>query len=308
MRRILVTAISGDIGNGICKILKEQDCVLFGCDVNEIAVGMDLVTKFYRCSFAVADEYTEEILTFCKENEIGYVIPVNEREIERLNKDRKLFEQAGIKLIIQSEKVLSVCLDKYLTAEFLQNLGIGVPATYIGTDGLQDADTYIVKPRCSNGSKNISIRSGAAIKAEGLSSDCVAQEYIDSQEEYTVGIYRNGSVTNVIAFRRELKNGYSNQVVLQKEELFYDLAMKIADGFDLCGYINVQLRVSSGRPYVFEINPRISGTVRFRHLLDYTDVLWWLDLSDGIKTGKYHCPYTEAVGVRELNEKYLIKR
>ncbi len=37
MRRILVTAISGDIGNGILKILKENGETGFGCDVNAYA-------------------------------------------------------------------------------------------------------------------------------------------------------------------------------------------------------------------------------------------------------------------------------
>lgn len=308
MRRILVTAISGDIGNGICKILSETDCVLFGCDVNEIAVGMDLVSEFYRCSFAVDPGYTEEILNFCMQREIGYVIPVNEREIERLNQDRALFEQAGIKLVIQSEKVLSVCLDKYLTAKLLQELGITVPSTYPDAIDCKDEECYVVKPRCSNGSKNIYITSGKKIHTQGLPEGSVAQELIDSDEEYTVGVYRNGTVTNVIAFKRQLKNGYSNQVELQPEEMFADLARKIADGFQLTGYINVQLRMKDGVPYIFEINPRISGTVRFRHLLGYTDVLWWLDLVDGIDTEKYRCPYVQAVGVRELNEKFLIMK
>lgn len=42
MRKILVTAVSGDIANGILKILQEQDAELYGCDVNSIAAGMDL--------------------------------------------------------------------------------------------------------------------------------------------------------------------------------------------------------------------------------------------------------------------------
>ena len=41
LRRILITAISGDIANGILKILSEDDSnELYGCDVNEIAIGM----------------------------------------------------------------------------------------------------------------------------------------------------------------------------------------------------------------------------------------------------------------------------
>ena len=38
----------------------------------------------------------------------------------------------------------------------------------------------------------------------------------------------------------------------------------------------------NGKPYVFEINPRFSSTVRFRDLFGFKDVLWVLE--DEIKT------------------------
>ena len=42
-------------------------------------------------------------------------------------------------------------------------------------------------------------------------------------------------------------------------------------------------------------------------MLGFNDVLWWLDLLDGKHTEPYTCPYRTAVGIRELNEKMLIK-
>ena len=49
-----MTAISGDIGNGVLKILKDTGDELYGCDVNRIAVGMDLVKVFWQSSYAVS--------------------------------------------------------------------------------------------------------------------------------------------------------------------------------------------------------------------------------------------------------------
>lgn len=323
MRKILVTAVSGDIANGILKILQEQDAELYGCDVNSIAAGMDRVNKFWQSRYAVEEGYTEELLEKCLEYGITHLIPVNEREIEVVSADRRLFEKHGIKIVIQDERILDICLDKYKTAQLLADNGFDVPDTYINPCKIEDdGSSYICKPRKSNGSKGIRIYSAeeiadikkryyadeAAFDNSGniQGGDCVYQRYIDSDEEYTIGIFRNKDVINTIAFRRELKNGYSNIVKLSNDEEYAELAIRAAKLLNLKGYINIQLRKKDDRLYIFEINPRISGTVRFRHMLGFTDVLWWLDMLDNIAVPEFRCEYSEAVGIRELNEKYLI--
>lgn len=324
MRKILVTAVSGDIANGILKILQEQDAELYGCDVNSIAAGMDRVKKFWQSRYAVEEGYTEELLGKCLEYGITHLIPVNEREIEVVSDNRKLFEEHGIKIVIQDERILDICLDKYKTAQLLTDNGFDVPGTYVNPCLIEvDGSSYICKPRKSNGSKGIQIYSAgeiADIKKRYYADetafnnindniqgeDCVYQRYIDSDEEYTIGVFRDIAVINTIAFRRELKNGYSNIVKLSNAGEYAELAIRIAKLLNLKGYINIQLRKKDDRLYIFEINPRISGTVRFRHMLGFTDVLWWLDMLDNIAVPEFRCEYNEAVGIRELNEKYVI--
>lgn len=308
MRRILVTAISGDIGNGILKILREdKHCILFGCDINEIAVGMDLVEVFWQSKYAVEEGYVEDLLGKCREYHITHLIPVNEREIEVIGKARKLFEDIGVKLVIQREQILDACLDKYKTAMFLERYGFDVPATYLCLENVEEiSGKFICKPRKSNGSKDIFVFENGDKLVGKNTENCVFQEYIDSEEEYTIGVFKNKAVVNVIAFKRELKNGYSNKVELSDDVELYDLAQRLAIAFDVEGYFNIQLRKADGKYYIFEINPRISGTVRFRHMLGFCDVLWWLDMLDGIDVAKYECSYRRAVGMRELNEKFLI--
>lgn len=310
MRKILVTAISGDIGNGILKILKSEDNILYGCDVNEIAVGMDLVEEFWQCRYAVEEGYVDELLEKCIRYGITHLIPVNEREIEVIGSQRHRFEQADIKVVIQSQRILEICLDKYATAEFLADNGFDVPATYTSVSRRLDTDKrYICKPRKSNGSKDIFVFSGSeahnSVITDRISDSCILQEYIESDDEYTVGLFRQEPTVNIIIFRRKLKDGYSSQVELTENDTIYNMAVKIAKLLELEGYINIQLRRKDDRYYIFEINPRISGTVRFRHMLGYTDVLWWLDLLDQNEIKPYLQKYKKALGVRELNEKFL---
>lgn len=308
-RRILVTAISGNIGNGILKILAE-DCFneLYGCDVNEIAVGMDLVKCFWKCKYAVDEGYIDELLEMCRMYEISHLIVVNEREIERVSAKRKKFQDYGIKVLIQDKEVLDICLDKYKTMKFLEINGIPVPKTYLSAEEItwEEKKQYILKPRKSNGSKGIKlIDKKDDLRAEDA-KEYIIQEYIDGNEEYTVGVFRQDRITNIIVFQRTLCSGYSYLVDMKKDQSLVELAKKIAELFSLEGFINIQLRKKNDAIYVFEINPRISGTVRFRHMLGFKDVQWWLNLLDGKALEQYKCAYDTAVGIRELNEKFLV--
>lgn len=309
LRNILVTAISGDIGNGILKILSErEDCVLFGCDIHAIAAGMDQVTRFWQCKYAVEEGYIDELLYKCKENEITHLIPVNEKEIELVSKERKRFIKAGIKILIQSSQVLETCLDKYNTAQWLRKNHFDVPNTYLNIKDIsfKTSEKFIYKPLKSNGSREIQIITSTEEMMQLKMDGYILQDYIDSDDEYTMGIFRSGQMVNTIAFKRKLKHGYSSQIELVKDHKLEEIAQRIAELFCLEGYINVQLRKKDGKYLIFEINPRISGTVRFRHMLGFTDVIWWLDLVDGMKIPLFRNEYHRAFGIRELNEKFLI--
>lgn len=312
MRRILITAISGDISNGILKILKEQsDVELYGCDINSVAVGMDMVKEFYQCKLAVEEGYIDELLDNCKRWRITDLIPVNEREIEIVNQYRDLFAVEAINVIIQEPNVLEICLDKAKTADFLNKRGIKTPRTYDTCEfdiKRHIGEKFICKPVKSNGSKGIyslTIYEDTIIEER---KDLLLQQYIEG-DEYTVGVFRNGETTKTISFKRQLKNGYSNIVELIHDSKIDQIALKVADELNLSGYINIQMRKRDEEYYIFEINPRISGTVRFRHMLGFEDVLWWLKINEfetKNEMQRWTCSYSKAIGMRELNEKYVI--
>ena len=269
IRHILVTAISGDIANGILKILAEDDLnELYGCDVNSVAIGMDKVRHYWQCKYAHEDGYIDELLEKCMYYKISHLIVTNEREIEAVSGKIKRFSELGIKITIQSKDIL--------------------------------------KPRKSNGSKGIRIIDHKESLTEDELEGNLLQEYIEGNDEYTLGVFRQGSVTNIIVFKRMLRSGYSYRVELKKNKEMEDLAEKVANLFSLEGFFNIQLIKKDDKLYIFEINPRISGTVRFRHMLGFKDVLWWLDMLDGKNVEEYKCHFDIAVGIRELNEKFLV--
>lgn len=309
MRKILVTAISGDVANSILKILKETDDEVYGCDIYDFPVGMDKVKCFWKVKLAKHPDYISELIEGCRKFKITHLIPTNEQEIKVISDARVLFEDIGIKIVINSKYIIDTFLDKYSTYVFLNGIReIDVPKTYSYTNFVEDGNKYIVKYRSSCGSKFLKIiETKKELDAlDIVKEDVIIQEYIEvDNEEYTVGAFSAGKETHVIIFKRKLEHGHTSFVELVKDKEIEKISRIIAEEIKLKGFINIQLRKKDNKNYIFEINPRISGTANFRHKLEFMDVIWWLDYLDGKMDFEYHNNYKKAIGMRELSEKFV---
>ncbi len=115
-----------------------------------------------------------------------------------------------------------------------------VPDTYLIKDEIPyEEKCYICKPRKSNGSKGISDYQSKRDIVEQAGADFIYQEYINSDEEYTIGVFKNNNTVNVISFLRKLKDGYSYQVELSENESIVKIAHRVADLLELKGFINI---------------------------------------------------------------------
>lgn len=302
---ILVTAIGGNVATGIIRCLNDYKLSIIGCDINEYPMGIDLVKKFYRVPLAIDDTYIPTILDICDKNEITHIIPVNEVEIRVINHHRELFKEHGIHVIIQSPNILDICFDKYLCSNVLAELGVNVPQSMLPTEFIEDGDTYIAKLRTSSGSKLVKIISTKRELDElelQYPDQILVQQYISGEnQEYTIGVFSDGCDVRSISFKRDLQHGYSSKIELVHDESLSALANTVAKGLNLVGSINIQLRKMNGRNYVFEINPRLSGTVHFRHLLGFQDAVWWYNLVSNYPLPPYINKYHKAIGIREIN-------
>ncbi len=309
MRKILVTAISGNVSNGILKILRETDDELYGCDIYDYPVGMDKVEICMKSIPAVREEYIEDILDKCRQYGITHLIPVNEMEIQVISDNIERFNQENIKVLINRKGIIDTFLNKYSTVKCLSDIeGVFVPKSYLYTEFIEDGNQYIVKLKNSCGSKFLKlIKSKKELDEFPYEKEnYIIQEYLDDEDnEFTVGCFSNGTDISTIIFRRKLEHGYTSFAELVQNDEIASIARKIASVIDLHGYINIQMRKHKESYYIFEINPRISGTVYFRHMLGFRDVIWWLDMLDGVEY-QYIPVYKKAIGMRELNEKFLV--
>ena len=312
MKRVLVTAIGGQVGHGILKSLDGYDGEMFGTDIDDYPAGMDRVRSFFKIPLAMDAGFIPALIRICEDNAISHLIPVNEQEIVTVAENVDQFISKDIRVLSLNLEQLKTCSDKYTLPKTLTAFGLYAPESFTVDEFVPDGRQYIAKIRNSYGSRLTQIfetREQLMSTVARAAKEVVVQRYIPSPKtEYTIGVFATEREVRSIAFRRELEGGYTQliELVTGLDAEFRRIAECVAKNLKIVGCFNIQLRENEGKYYIFEINPRISGTVYFRHQLGFQDVRWWLAHSSGESVLPYENKYTKAVGIREFNEKIII--
>ncbi len=309
-KNIMVTGCGGDIGFGIGKILKSTAFAekLIGCDVHEAHPGFLVFDQCEILCRADHPDYLEQLSIMLDKHRIDALIPMSEAEIRLLHQLRLNGSLNGTPVIIPNETALEIGLDKLKTANFLKENHLSYPWTKLVKEGEPEAYPCIIKQRAGSGSKGFGIVQNPEECAylRRKYPDSIFQEYLyPDDEEYTCGLYRTaGGETRCLTIKRKLGGGHTIYGEIRSLAAMDELLNVIAEKLGLQGSINVQLRLTEKGPVVFEINPRFSSTVVFRHLLGFQDLIWSLQEKAGWPPGDYQ---VRAEGTRffRVNEEYI---
>lgn len=308
MLKIFVTAIGGDIGNGIVTALREmnEEVYILGCDVAKYNMSYDLVDEFFTSPYYTDEEkWISFILDICNQKDVDFFWPVTEPELLIIKNNQDKFDIS--KIVMNHIGILDIALDKEVTAVFLREHGIRTPRTWNQNDLDYDNFPLIVKARRGCGSHSVKVVYSKEQLEEQLRiiDNPIVQQYVGNQdEEYTMTIFSDGKITNYIAFKRQLGfGGLSRYVELIVDKKLCQIAQKIAMIFELKGSINVQMRKQDDDYFIFEINPRISSTVGFRRMIGFNDVEWWVKMMKNEEIEPFEAPKSKIHGVRCVKEK-----
>ena len=309
---VLVTGASGGgVGEQITKALRLSDLDLYiiTTDVKKTSKGMYDGDKGYVVPYANDDEYISSIIKICDKHNIKVIFPGSEVELSVYSKNRKVFEDRGILLPINSNKVIDICTDKTKTMAFLEKNNFAFPKS-VTIKKLDDINQInfspvVIKPSIgAGGSKDVLI---AQTREEvelftkyllNIYGEFIAQEYVGTPDsEYTVGVLSSldGKFINSIAVRKSIETALNNRIKIRNNTQNADLgkflviSSGISEGYvdkypevtKVCeeisekigakAAINIQCRLYKGRVYVFEINPRYSGTTSIRAMMGYNE-------------------------------------
>ena len=309
---ILISAVSGDIGGGAVRALRESSSRLIGCDMKDGCPVSPILDSFFKAPAASdQNKYMAFLKNVISAEKVDAFLPISEPEIELLNKQRTEIESLGVNILLNNQLILENFLDKFKTAHFLNSLGIRTPRTIL----LRDYDgsigfPIIIKPRRGYGSKRLWIVEDehdlvyVKKKDDGL---LIVQEYLGRvEEEYTTGVFSDGCKVSSITFKRRLGfGGLSAEAVYYESPFLEELAENIASATALRGCINIQSRRLDENLFVpFEINPRLSSTLSFRKHFGFDDAVWWLNILFG-GSYKYIKKFKAGKVVRFVSDYYF---
>lgn len=309
--KILVSGVAGDIGFGIGRILRKWGICdqLHGIDIHDDHPGRKVFDVCSSAPRASQPIYMDWLRKYLNDNCIDVFIPSSEAELEALAcMNGKL--NNNTKLLMNEASQIKCALDKHICLNYLGSHGIRVPDHGLVGDDTPSSYPVIVKPRRGQGSKGIS-QANDESELAACSRGYVWQELLlPNDEEYTCALYKSNKIDlRVIIFRRKLSGGLtvSGEVVYNK--FIEEYIRSIAGIMDLCGVFNIQLRLTSNGPLLFEINPRLSSTLVFRDMLGFADLRWWLsdtiDLPVNKKLSEYIPPPNGTKFYRGSNE-YIV--
>ncbi len=295
-KRILVTAANGDIANAVGRTLLDSDpsIKIVGCDASGIWPGGALFSTVSKVPLANDPSYVKALGAVVRDTGADVVIPCSEPELHTLaHAGGQSFE-----ILMNDTQTVLCFLDKLETNIWLMGIGLESPKTTTLADATVEDLPVIVKPRFGSGSRGIEfVKTIEQLECavQNRVVDIIAQELISEDEgEFTCAIFKHRDAVRTIIMRRKLVGGITGSMVVEDNPAIEGALHMIANALPCTAAVNVQLRLKNGKPMVFEINPRLSSTVMMRHLVGFSDALWWLNTLSDVNPREFSCP----VGMR----------
>jgi carbamoyl-phosphate synthase large subunit len=281
--RVLVTGAGALLGQGIIRSLLEGPTPydIVACDPSPFAVGLYWTPHRHRIPLAKEPEWLDVFASLLDKERPDAVLVGTDVELQILAENRATLEQRyGTKVIVSSPAVIAIADDKYLTYEFLRGHGFDAPESCLlgGERDLAQRMGFplVVKPRVGARSVGVHVvRSQAELeRALDDARDVVIQECVATdQDEYTAGaICFDGMCKATIVMRRELRDGNTYRAWVEHYPELNAFVRRVAEALRPHGPVNFQFRLHDGKPKIFEINGRFSGTTPLRMRAGFNEV------------------------------------
>lgn len=275
--RVLVTGAGGcTVGEGLIKALNTcKEYEIFASDIDVLSPHLYRVKRGFLVPRANEPDYINFMIDLCRKHKIDVLIPGSDFENRVLATVRNKVQNPII--LTNTPEVVQIGSDGWHTYQFLKKNGFDCPASCLKPN----LDTFlknndfplIIKPRFSQGShhvykvdnkKNLRIflEDHQQKKVESL-----IQKYVGtSDEEYTVGVLstKEKRIVSVVALKRTLIAGASYKMTVTSDPVLSKIANNLSSAIESEGPLNFQARKENEKYYIFEINPRFSGTTPVR--------------------------------------------
>jgi carbamoyl-phosphate synthase large subunit len=248
--------------------------------VPEMSSACLVSDKGFKVGRFTDSDYMDQILSICKDNKIGLIIPTIDTELLLLTKHRAAFQKEGIHIIVSDINFITVCRDKRNMNKFFAAHGFKLPKM---VDRNEPTFPLFIKPINGSSSQNIFL-----IKDKSMLSDfhinnmdLMFMEYLPKEryEEYTIDLYydNGGNLKCVVPrIRIAVRGGETNKGITCKNKLISIVKNKLGtiEGARGCLTLQVFLDKESEDIYGIEINPRFGGGYPLSYLAGANYPAW----------------------------------
>lgn len=297
--RILFTDVGHPVTGGTLKNLRmeNENFYFVGIDNTRDTMGFLWVDKFYTISKPSDPNYIEDLLKVASKEKVDLIIPWTNEEALLIAKHSHLFKKRGLKLLNNTEEKIRSVVDKGVMFENLKAKGFPVP-NYKLTSNLEEIKqavislgypkkSVVIKPRSLSGERGFCIIDNKPeLNKRGFGNKLPLNAFLSLLEEsgktkdldYLVMDFLGGRDYSVDCLCKEgeslfiiprtrinamggvsLIGEFTDDTKVRKQ------VEKVIKDFDFSYNVNIQLKYketkSSGIPLIYDINPRISGTI-----------------------------------------------
>ena len=280
MFTVAITGVGGGVGQSVLKSLAHTDYNLIALDGELLGAGLYTANKSFLIPYAKDPNYVNKMLAICKQEKIALLFPGLDAELMPLSLNREAFQAIGTTVVVSRPEVILISDDKQQTYDQLIQAGVSVPFTTLADGFIPNNESFplILKQKVGGARsknvyfiKNSSEWKSTVNKIGDLISDFIVMEYIEG-DEYTCGtVNLDNTCKGVIVMRRTLRNGDTYKCFTEINKVIEEEVRLVVDTIKPFGACNVQLRLKNGKPYVFEINARCSGTTAARTLSGFNE-------------------------------------
>ncbi|MDZ8050442.1 MAG: ATP-grasp domain-containing protein [Aulosira sp. ZfuVER01] len=267
---------------------------VFATDSNLEAPALQEADEYFLLPPIHHSDYFDNLLDICQQKQVRLLIPLNDLELPYLAEQRDRFLTIGTIPVVSSPEVINICFDKFATFQFLENIGLSSPKTYLSVRAVQEAIQQgeitfplVVKPRWGSASigieypeddeelelayryvqKKICRTILADVSACDIENCILIQERVLG-EEYGLDIINNLDgeyVTTFVKRKLGMRAGETDRAVTVAEQKLQNIGQEIARKLSHIGNLDCDVIVNSRGCYVLEMNPRFGGGYPFSH-------------------------------------------
>jgi carbamoyl-phosphate synthase large subunit len=239
---------------------------IFGGDMDKNAPAMQFVDKAFILPRISSDNYIESIIKICNEEDIKLIVPTIDTELLKLAENKeKIQKETNAVLNISDLEYIKICRDKFLTQEFFEKNGLGVPKLIKEEDIIKKEYKFPLFIKPLNGSSSINTFKINNEKELEFFKEYVPNPIIQeciAGKEFTVDIFsdfESNPITIVPRERIATRSGEISKGKIVKDREIIEDIKKLLKVFKAKGHITVQcMKTNEGIKYL-EINPRFGG-------------------------------------------------